>query len=195
MSEVIKDGTGTGNVAKVDENNRLYTLSVSEGYSIEATRIGQNYNLNTGEITLTSANKSAVAYLKNNSDKDFVIEKVLVILGASTGGTGDLRVDLVKNPTAGTIVSGANNFDVIENRNFGSNKALEGLTYKGAEASTITDGDLFADTTRTTAGTVVSFDSDVIFIPRGSSIGVEVTPQSSNTSMGVKVAIIGFNFF
>jgi len=192
MSEQILDGTGTGKKAKVDENNRLHTFSIVEDLSIEAAKNGRNYNINTGAISLTSANESAVMYLKNNEDFDFAIEDIIVILGTSTGGTGDLTVEIVKNPTTGTIVSGASVADVISNRNFGSSRELTADVYKGAEGNTITNGSAFADTTRSSAGTVIHFDADVEILPKGTSIGVNITPQPSNTSMSVKVAIIGY---
>jgi hypothetical protein len=188
----ILDGTGSGNEAAVDKNNRLQVLAISEGYSIEAAIQGENYNLNTGSISLTSSNKSAVFYLKNNEDKAFIIEDIIVILGASTGGTGDLVVDVVRNPSTGTIISNAVDVDIVANRNFGSNRPLTADSYKGVEGDTITDGSDFADTTRSSAGTVIHFDSDVIILPKGSSIGINITPQASNTSMNVKIAIVGY---
>lgn len=190
----IIDGTGQGFEAKVDKNNRLQVLAISEGYSIEAAIIGENYNLNTGAITLTSANESAVAYVKNNEEKPFIIEDVIVILGASTGGSGNLEIELIQNPTTGTIVDNATDFSVKANRNFGSSRPFDGNCYKGLEGYTLTNGNLFADTTRTSGGTVIHFDADVIVLPKGASIGVNVTPQSGNTSMSVKVAIVGYIF-
>ena len=194
MAETIIDGTGKGFEAKVDKNGRIHTLSVSEGFNVESAIIGKNYNLNTGSISLTSANESAVAYIKNNEDENFIIEKILVILGESTGGTGDLVVELIRNPSTGTIIDNATNFSIEGNRNFGSVREFDSLTYKGLEGYTLTNGTLFADTTRSSAGTVVAFDSDVIILPKGASICVNITPQTSNTSMSVKVAIIGFLF-
>ena len=64
--ETILDGTGKGYEAKVDSDYRLTVSSVSRDLSSESARIGENYNINTGAITLTTANESAVAYIKNN---------------------------------------------------------------------------------------------------------------------------------
>lgn len=193
MDVTIKNGAN-GSIAEVDSTGRLQTFSISEGLNIEAARIGENYNINTGAITLTSSTESAVLYMKNNEEKNFIIEDVIVILGASTGGTGDLQVDLIRNPTTGTIVSNAVDVDIVANRNFGSNRELLKDTFKGAEGYTLTNGDDFASTTRSLGSTVIHFDGDVMVIPKGSSIGVNVTPQASNTSMVVKVAIIGYLF-
>ena len=194
MAEQILDGKGTGKRAGVDENNRLLTFAISEGLSLDAAKDGENYNLNTGAITLTSANESAVLYIKNNEEKNFIIEDVIVILGASAGGTGDLTIELVRNPTTGTIISGASDVAVVGNRNFGSSRELVADVYKGAEANTLTNGDLFSDTTRSSASTVVHFDADVMVLPKGTTLGVNVTPQPSNTSMSVKIAVVGYLF-
>lgn len=192
MAEQIIDGKGTGSRARVDSDNRLHTFSIAEDLSIEAAKLGKNYNINTGSILLASANQSAVLYIKNNEDSDFVIEDVIVILGTSTGGSGDLTIELIRNPTTGTIISGASDVSIIGNRNFGSSKSLVADVFKGAEGNTLTNGDDFAVTTRSTSSTVVHFDSDVIILPKGTSIGVNVTPQPSNTAMSVKVAIVGY---
>ena len=192
MSEQIIDGAGDGYRAKVDSNKRLHTFAISEGYSIDTAINGKNYNINTGSLTLTSANESAVLYIKNNEDESFIIEDVIVILGTSTGGTGDLAVSIVRNPTLGTIIDNATDVSISANRNFGSSSQLTADQYKGAEGYTLTNGTDFSDTTRSSAGTVIHFDADVMILPKGSSVGVNITPQPSNTSMSVKVAIVGY---
>ena len=101
---------------------------------------------------------------------------------------------MVRNPNTGTIISGATDVDIVSNRNFGSNRELVKDTFKGAEGTTLTNGDDFASTTRSSGSTVIHFDGDVIVLPKGTSLGVNVTPQASNTSMVVKVAIIGYLF-
>lgn len=189
---VENGGGGHQAYAKVDVNNRLHVLSVSEGFNIEAAILGDNFNINSGTITLTSANKSGVFYFKNLEAKPFVIEDVLVITGASTGGSGDMQVDILQNPTTGTVIDNAVAAQTIANRNFGkTSSTLSADVFKGAEASTFTNGILFADTTRTSAS-VIEFDADVMILPKGSSLGVEVTPPAGNTSMMVKIAVVGY---
>lgn len=190
---IIENGGGSPQAwAKVDVNNRLHVLSVSEGFNIEAALLGDNYNINSGTITLTSANKTAVFYMKNLEDKPFVIEDILVINGVSTGGSGDLGVDILQNPTTGTIIDNAVDVQTVVNRNFGkTSTSLDADVYRGIEGDTLTNGVLFADTTRTGAG-VVEFDADVIVLPKGASLGIEITPQAGNTSMTSKIAVVGY---
>lgn len=192
---LIIESADNGNKAKVDAEGRLKTFSISEGYSIEAAELGESFNINTGAITLTSANKSAIAYFKNNEDKDFVVESILVIFGGTTGGSGDHTIDIIKNPTAGTIVTNAVAGNTVSNRNFGSARSLVADFYKGVEGDTVTDGVVFGDTTRGSGSTApVEFDADVIILPKNSSLAVDFTPATGNTSISVKVAIVGFLF-
>ena len=58
MSVTIKDGTGSGKVAKVTDENRLETSSVTQADKDHAADLGNKYNINTGDITLTDANKT-----------------------------------------------------------------------------------------------------------------------------------------
>lgn len=194
MSESIIDGTGGGNEARVDADKRLHVLSISEGFNVASAIKGENYNFNTGDITLTSATESAVAYIKSSEDKDLIITDIIVISGVSSGGTGDFSVKVVRNPTTGTIISGATDFSISENRNFGSVRPFVGDTFKGAEGLNITNGSEFASTSRNSTTTPIHFDADVIILPKGSSLGVNYTPQAGNTSQVIKIAIVGFLF-
>ena len=189
---IINNGGGGPQAdAKVDVNNRLHTLALSEGFNIEAALLGNNFNINSGDITLTSDSKSAVFYFKNLEAKIFIIEDILVILGTSTGGSGDLSVEVLQNPTTGTIIDTATPVSTVANRHFGlTAQTLDADLYKGAEGATLTSGPLFSDTTRTGPG-VIEFDADVIVLSKGASIGVCVTPQTGNTNKNVKVAIVG----
>jgi hypothetical protein len=46
---IIENGGGSPQAwAKVDINNRLHTLSVSEGFNIDAALKGVNFNINSG---------------------------------------------------------------------------------------------------------------------------------------------------
>ena len=192
---LIIESADNGNKAKVDAKGRLKTFSISEGYSIEAAELGESFNINTGSVSLTSATESSIAYFKNNEDKDFIIESIIIIFGSSTGGSGDHAVEIIKNPTAGTIISNAVAGDTVSNRNFGSAKSLIADFYKGVEGDTGNGGEVFASTTRSSASSApIELDADVIVIPKNSSLSVNFTPATGNTSMSVKVAIVGFLF-
>lgn len=183
----INDGKGTGSQAEVDVNNRLQTLSVSLAAAQRSAIDGDTYNVNTGTINLTTANESGLIYLKNTGSTDLHITSIGYLLGNSTGGTGDTLMTVKRNPTTGTLISGATNVDVNINKNFGSTQTLSVNAYKGAEGNTVTDGDeayysLLPGVSRSyviTTGTLV--------LPQGSSISVSMTPPAGNTSVDVQV--------
>ena len=187
--EQIQDGTGKGYLAKVDNDNRLYTKSVISTEQEHESSNGLAYNINTGIITLTNATKTPVLYLKNNEEFDLIIDTVLYMTGASTGGSGNVLVEIVRNPTAGTIVSGASDVEMNVNRNFGSTRSLSANAYKGATGSTLTDGVKFIESILSTATQRVAVSVGAVIIPKGSSIAIQITPPTGNTSMATEWAI------
>lgn len=183
----IKDGSGKGYEARVTENQRLSTITVSESIAATHAFTGDAYNVNTGTINLTSANKSALFYFKNNEDQDIVITAFFYLLG-NTDGTGDTLVQIERNPTGGTLVSGGTSFSPV-NRDFGSKNTLTVDCLKGAEASTLTGSDgvavesIFSGVGRQTVSV------GAIVLRKGSSVGITVTPPASNTDMDVQIAM------
>jgi hypothetical protein len=69
----------------VNSEQRLYVDGVERNHSADAAIKGDAYNINTGVITLTSANKSAVLYLKNNAAENLYIDTLFYLIGNSTG--------------------------------------------------------------------------------------------------------------
>lgn len=189
---VIEDGTGRGYKAKVDDNKRLHVDSSGRTQDQQAALLSDSYNINTGSITLTSDGESAVFYMKYTGDNPLVIKEILGIIGTTTGGSGDGEIKIIKNPSAGTIVSGASAVTTNSNRDFGSANQLDGVVYKGAEGNTLTDGSVFADSTRSSFGTVITFDASIIVLRKGNSIGVKFTPPAGNTSQTIKIAVTCF---
>lgn len=182
MGMTIIDGR-THSSAAVDSSNRLKTAGTTETQSEHSCELGLRYNINTGDITLTSAAKTTVLYIKNNEDDDLVIESFIYNLGATTGGTGDVKVDIYRNPTAGGIITNANAVSINQNLNFGSNNTLTVNAYKGATGETVVSGGNDAVSSRLATNTgryVITLGS--VILPKGSSIAINYTPPSSNTS-------------
>lgn len=190
MAEIIQDGRGSGNSMKVDSVGRAHVDSIGtdrEGYS---SQLGVAYSINTGLITLTNAaTKNAVMYVKNNEDYPLIITNLFYQTGASTGGSGNIIVDVVRNPTTGTIVSGATNCEIVLNKNFGSSRSLDALTYKGATGLTITDGTKAIESILGTITQRIVVSANAITLPKGSSIGINLTTPTGNTSMAVEFAM------
>ena len=194
MAEQILDGTGTGKSAKVDNNNQLHTFSVTETENQQSTRLGNSYNINTGTIGLTSSTESGVLYFKNdeapvNGESSFVIDAIAIGIDNQGTQAGACNITLVRNPTGGTLISNAVAVSMNQNRNFGSSRELDSLTYKGAEGDTITGGNDIALFYQN-AGTRAYYSIDME-IPKGSSIAVKIDTQTTAGTTNLYAAIIG----
>lgn len=186
----IQDATGQGPGAKVGSTNRLYTFAISESFEEFANKEGDAYNINTGTITLSDAADTPILYFKNNEDKDLIVTAIAIGAGPSTGAATDANavITIVRNPTAGTIVSGATAVDMNENRNFGSSKTLTADAYKGATGNTMTDGDDIIQLYQSENSRL--FAQLNLIIPKSKSIGIKFDPAASNTSQDVYAALV-----
>jgi len=184
---VIKDPDGTA--AWVDTEHRILANAISETASSKASDDGDAYNINTGDIVLTNASESTVLYVKNNEDRDLIITDVIFLIGNSTGGTGDLLAAIFRNPTAGTTVTNANDTEMKSNKNYGSTNVLLADAYKGAQGETLTDGEISFRSRLNGAAKQYGISTGDIILPKGISIGIKITPQSSNTSTTLEVAL------
>lgn len=189
MEIELLDGTGEGFRAKVDGRGRLFSDSIAREQVEYAILTGNGYNVSTGGITLTTDNESGIGWFQYNGNDILVIKEILVILGASTGGSGSGVITLLKNPDGGTVISNAVPVAAASNRDFSSSVQLNANAYKGAEGNTLTGGETFAVTTRDAGFSgVVAFDAASIVLRRGNSIGVKFDPATGNTSQTVTVA-------
>lgn len=187
MELQIQDGAGTGYTAKVDKQNRVHVHSVVETSEQEASSNGHSYNINTGTITLTSASESSVLYIKNNGNAPLHISTIGYLLGNSTGGTGDLTLDVYKGPTGGTLISDESAVAIEQNKNVTSSNVINVDVFKGAEGKTCTGGaHLYSSLLPSAARTYLVVTGNVS-VGGGGSICIKITPQASNTSMGVQV--------
>lgn len=185
MAEMITDGTGGGFSAKVSKENNLHIFGATQTEDQSATEDGESYNLNTGFVTITAT--TAMVYLKNNEDEDIKVDAVAA--GVKTGTFTDTGFfAIVRNPTAGTMITAANNVDMNQNRNFGSSQTLSNsLALKGASGETFTDGD---DVAFLLQGSGRLFAGINFVIPKGNSIGVRYEPDLASGSVDVYVALV-----
>ncbi len=192
MEVKLKSGN-SGQVAKVDIHKRLHVDSITFGRSEQEVEIGNGYNSNTGILSLTTASKSGVFYFKNNEDFDIVITNMFYILGNSNSN-GDTLVTVLRNPTLGTVITDAVAAEMSGvNRNFGSSFTLnnESVSYKGGEGKTFTDGAKVIESIVQSGKRTVLNVGDIV-MPKGSTIGFDVTPPTGNTSMDIQIAISFF---
>ena len=199
MSITIKNGD-SGDIAAVNTKKRLTTQSVTTSETQDATQNGHSYNINTGIIGLTSSTESGVIYFKNdespiNGQSDFVVDSIAIGIDNQGTQTGACKITIVRNPTGGTLISGATAVDINQNRNFGSSNALNSTTlaYKGAEGNTVTGGDDFAIFYQN-VGTRGFYIID-IELPKGSSMAVKIDTQTTSGTTNLYCALIGHRKF
>ena len=107
MGFEIKDGTGTGNLAKVDGDNRLEVRSITETETEKAVLDGRAFNINTEFLSITTDVEHALLYIKNNEDEDLIIAAWFNGTDLGTNGANAGLVRVYYNPTGGTIISDA----------------------------------------------------------------------------------------
>lgn len=181
----INDGTGSGNSAKVDSNKRIHTQSVTETEALHAAEIGEAFNINTGSISFTAA--GTLLYIKNNEDKELIIEAIAVGTGAgTTSDIGEITVE--RNPTGGDLISDATAVDMNQNRNFGSSGTLTADVFKGKSGGTSTGGDDIILFYHDSNGRL--FGSIDLVLPKGQSIAVTYDPKLSSGTQKAYCAII-----
>lgn len=189
MAEEIKDGTGTGNKAKVDKNNQLHNFSITETESSDALDKGNAFNINTGWVTISAT--TGMLYFQNQEDSNYVIEAFVV--GFKTGtATDQPYIEVLRNPTGGTTVVAAIDADQISNSDFSSPNQFGSDTkiYKGASGETITGGTIHG-----TLGAKLDNRGAYpvkIELAKGSAVGVRVFPDLSSGTVDCYVALIGF---
>lgn len=184
----LQDGKGTGVYQHVDKNLQAHVFGITESEKNNAVEEGLGYNVNTGLIALTGTSDSAILYFKNtespiNGESDIVIDSIIIgIFNRSGTVTDDPMLTVIRNPTAGTIVSNATAVDMKSNNAYGSNNELDSLIYKGADGYTLTDGNDHAIVLCQEGRTPIPELN--IDLSKGSSIGLKL---DLNTSGGANV--------
>jgi hypothetical protein len=185
----VESGSGNGREAKVGNNNRLFTDSVTTPEGVQALKEGDSYNINTGIVSISAT--TGMLYLKNNEDKNLFIEAIVIGTGAgSYNTTGEVQIQITRNPTTGTLIDNTTAVPQNANRNFGSAKTLTATAYKAAASgNTITNGDdiILIGAPNAQARTFATIN---LLLEKGNSIGVEVNPNLSSGSVNCYVAII-----
>ena len=180
----------THDSASVDDSFRLLTRSVTESEAQSATEEGDAFNLNTGIIALSSSTESAIAYYLHNEDNAFIVEAIVVGVGSAGTTTDVSTITLIRNPTAGTIVSGAAVGDINQNRNFGASKQLSDSTFlKGVEGNAFSNGADFALFFQATGGRLAVPLN--IELNKGDSIGIKIDTNTTSGTTNVYAAILG----
>ena len=186
MSTVIKDGTGSGNVAKVNSDNQLEVNAISSSVQHDSAIKGKSYQIGTGPVTLTSAGHSGVLYFKNNEENDIVMTAINVTSSKMTGSTAEVFTAVLYKFPTGLSASTA---QTPLNNNFGSSNTLEVDMESGQEAAVVTAG-VAAGSFFIPSATF--FNAGIAWVfPKGSTIAMGIIPGAGNTSMTLTVTIEG----
>ena len=186
MGFQIQDGTGSSKKVKVSSNNRLFVESVTRSEREEEALFGEAYILGSGFVNLTTSGTSAVLYFKNNEDVNLVITRFLIGVKKSSGGTENFITGIIyKNPTS--MVSGTTNSLILNNVNFGSSNTLNIDSEIGQTGALLAGGSAYLATVAPTENLTAEDASTIL--PKGSSIGVFITPPPGNTSIEVSIGI------
>lgn len=131
----IQDGTGTGSRAKVGLDNRLEVRALmNSGLHKVSFEDGKLFYIETDFIPVTTVGVlTGILYVKNTGNENLHLWKL------RTCGTVLNQWKLIKNPSAGTLVSDAVPA-YVTNTNFTSGNTLDSDAFKGAEGKTVTDG-------------------------------------------------------
>jgi len=186
MGFQIQDGTGSSKKVKVSDSNRLFVESVTRSEREEEALLGEAYIVGSGFVELTTTGTSAVLYFKNNEDEDLVITRFLIGVKKSSGGTENFVTGIIyKNPTS--MVSGTTNSLILNNVNFGSSNTLNIDSEIGQTGALLAGGSAYLATVAPTENLTAEDASTIL--PKGSSIGVFITPPPGNTSIEVSIGI------
>lgn len=190
MAGIILDGTGTGSMAAVTTRNFLKTEAVTISEEFDAVRNARAYNINTGDIAFTTGGQAnGVLYVKYTGTKSLVVNSFIYLLGADTGGaaTENTKVEVIKEPTGGTLSSGTAVTPV--NRAFASANTLAATVTKGADGTTVTGGtvaveSIFPSTGRQVVAVPVVLSTNNIIALRFTTKG-STTAQTCQFAMAV----------
>jgi len=183
---IIKDGAGSGSEARVNASNKLDIHGVTQSEALYSIESGDGYNINTGLITAI-ASDSSLLYVKNNENKDLVIDTIFVAGFNGITHSDDPYLTIRRNPTGGDLISDATAVSSNVNRNFGSSNTLSVTAYKGKNGGTITGGDVLG-ILALQQGARDAFPINLI-ISKGQSISLQLTANVSSGSASYYAAM------
>ena len=187
MSEMVITGAD-GKPVVVTIEGELKVRSVQLGDEQHSIEESKTWNITTGQITLTDANPTVVQFIKNTTfEGNLIIPLYIFLTEPSTGGSGgDVKVEIIRNPTSGDIITNANK-GIEVHQNFGGTKPFPGDHFKGATSEGAVTGQQTNDIMRSRMS-----DDDrlllgiITYLPQGAAVAIQITPPTGNTSMVIE---------
>lgn len=180
----LQDGTGKGYLAQVDDDNRLRTFSVTESLFNRQATIGESFNINTENRTISSSAQVPLLYFRSTESNDVVLVNWFIGVdanGATFPGAQQGIMRVYANPTS---VTGGTSLSIL-NRKVGSTRSFSfAATYLPTWTPTGTPL-LYQH-----QGTGRVFGEINVIVPRGGS--VIVTYEFPTYSAGSPLIYTGF---
>ena len=174
MATTIEDGSGRGFSAKVDDENRLYTRSITESEFDYGTRKGRAYNINTLFYPITGSTEVPIIYFKNNEEKTITLAAWFIGTSCATSANGILK--MYTNPSSGTIISGGEDIAAV-NRLIGSSNTLDADIKKGGDGFTVAGYSSEPVLYQPQGATSRTFGNIQIAVEKGGSVVVNYDPN------------------
>jgi hypothetical protein len=188
MGFVIQDGTGKGFNAGIDSTNRILTRTVNETIFESSAEEGEAYFIGTPLITLTNAAASGIFLITNTEDYDIIFHNFFFVAESTNATVQMFRASWYKDATALSSPTAI----VPLNQNFGSSKTLSVTAVSGVQGSTFTGGSLVAQLSFP-IGQFNEFEAELV-LPKGSTLGIAITPPTGNTSMPVQFGARSYRY-
>jgi hypothetical protein len=173
MPMMIRGGNNQKLVDVSDEHRLLVDAVSFAGIEHVSEVEEQGYYLASDFIDLTTTTSfNGVFYVKNNSDTE------LHIFNFRTCGTVTQQWKLIKNPTAGTLISDANP-GTNENLNFKSTNTLTADVYGASgNAKTVTNGKQTAQLINNAGHSIHELQGSII-LGKGNSLAMTCKPGAA----------------
>lgn len=179
MTLPIIDGTGKGYKAKVDSDNRLSTLAITESTFDSAVSTGKSFNINTQFISITGSGEIPILSVTNNTSNDVALVNFFIGTGVAAGTPTEQG--LIRAYFNATGLSGGDDVEVI-NRNSASQLTFALTAKKHSASSAITATLSSTPVLYQTQGTSSRvFGNVYLFLGVGKNIVVTYQPNGAET--------------
>ena len=193
MTFILRDAV-TLIAAKIDAIGRLETHATTRSQAEAQARVGQAFVLNTKDVSISAT--SAILYIKNNN-ATLNMHATFLAMGVgipSDSFAGVMTVEVLRNPTGGTIISSSTTTPIKANQNFGhSNVFSEIDSFVGASGSTVTGGTALSHFTQPASSVGGRLSAGLTWVmPPGATAGIIVIPNLTTGTIDVNVTVVGY---
>lgn len=186
MAHIIQDGTGTGNMAKVDSDNLLHVKPFPNDLHLRSQQTGKAFNLYLKRDIAVANTEEPIGYFTYNGAGRMVVTEMTFSLSITSTDYQFARVEVHVDP----VVSGGT-LRAPLNLNRASNIQSDVIAYAGDTAITVSgisvDTEIF-HTQLSSSGTCTWEwrPDDALFLEKGDTLVVTAKGNSAGTLPGVR---------